>query len=298
MRLKLAIVAASLVALASMSAYALDDASKTRRSEPKKITKCRTINKAGSYIVSRNLTAKGNCIVIEADDVIIDLDGFVLFGDGTGAGVTDNEVYHRSITVRDGTVTGFENGIDLFASSASIASVRAIKNQNDGIRTGSFGRGVISSLTFDNYEGFGIRTRRRNYIFDNITGGFGSGILVTGSGSGVVSNHVSSHTGSGIIGRFMLVRVNEILVRGNNVSSNEGDGISVGSGSEVNGNVARANGGVGIEVDCPSPVYGNTATFSGFSDEPLGPGNFRFNGDADECFNVYNVGDINELVVP
>ena len=54
----------------------------------KNITACQTIGQPGKYSLGGNLTAAGDCLVIAADFVSIDLAGFTIAGNGTGAGVT------------------------------------------------------------------------------------------------------------------------------------------------------------------------------------------------------------------
>ena len=48
-----------------------------------RISKCGTISKPGSYVLTRNLTAIGDCLVVAANFVTIDLGGWVITGNGT-----------------------------------------------------------------------------------------------------------------------------------------------------------------------------------------------------------------------
>ena len=81
------------------------------------LSKCTTITKPGSYVLTRNLTAVGNCFVVGADFVTIDLGGWAITGDGTGGGITDQGAGRRGIAVRNGAITGFEVGISVGAKS-------------------------------------------------------------------------------------------------------------------------------------------------------------------------------------
>jgi len=76
---------------------------------PTQISACGPIAQSGSYVVEKNLTAAGDCLVIRADFVTLDLGGFVLTGNGSGNGVTNNNVSHQGILIRNGTITNFEN---------------------------------------------------------------------------------------------------------------------------------------------------------------------------------------------
>ena len=56
---------------------------------PTAIDKCQTIFHPGSYkLVTDLVSTGGNCLVIAANNVTIDLAGFSISGNGTGAGVS------------------------------------------------------------------------------------------------------------------------------------------------------------------------------------------------------------------
>jgi hypothetical protein len=78
------------------------------------VSSCRTITEPGSYELSRNLEANGNCLFISAKNVIVDLNGHTIRGNGTGKGVTDdgsNEAFQSSVTLRNGFISNFSAGI-------------------------------------------------------------------------------------------------------------------------------------------------------------------------------------------
>src|SRR5262245_23311607 len=49
--------------------------------------KCRTIDQPGSYRLATNLAAEGNCLVVSAEGVTIDLNGFAIVGNGGGTAI-------------------------------------------------------------------------------------------------------------------------------------------------------------------------------------------------------------------
>jgi hypothetical protein len=90
---------------------------------PIRITDCTTIVLSGAYLVANNLPPlgekTGDCLVVSADFVTIDLGGFVIRGNGSGAGLRTREgLQLRSVAVRNGTVTGFDVGILLISQTA------------------------------------------------------------------------------------------------------------------------------------------------------------------------------------
>ena len=64
------------------------------------ISKCTKITKPGSYVLTRNLTARGDCLVVAASFVTLDLGGFVITGEGDvgeGSGVIgQGDRHHRT----------------------------------------------------------------------------------------------------------------------------------------------------------------------------------------------------------
>ncbi len=79
---------AIVLALAAMIVAPVASARADDREEaPIEIEKCQTISQPGSYKLVNNLVStSGNCLVIAADFVTVDLAGFSITGSGTGAG--------------------------------------------------------------------------------------------------------------------------------------------------------------------------------------------------------------------
>jgi hypothetical protein len=191
-----------------------------------------TISLPGSYRLSGNLTvpdANTTAILITADNVTIDLNGFSIVGPticmtdgrtascnstGTGDGVDAGS--RTNITVINGTVRGMGNiGINI-----------------PGV--GSFG--------------FGDQGNKGAYVekVHAVSNG-GAGIVVT-SGM-VIGNAAISNGGAGIFSSLGPVI-------GNTANYNGLDGIDVLFGA-ASGNTATGNFGFGIFITCPSVVVGN-----------------------------------------
>ncbi len=184
------------------------------------IDTCRTIASSGSFRVTTNLTTNGDCLVIQANDVSIDLQGHRLRGNGTGIGVQiEGPTERRGIEIRNGAVTNFNTGINLvFVKGAVVERVRALQN-NTGIVIGP-GSVVSESIASEN-QGAGI--------FATIANNTGGGVF-----GGLITDNVAVENGLGIF------------------SSNPG--------MTIRGNSVRANSFGGIEVSCPSTVIANSAT--------------------------------------
>ncbi|SRR5581483_3825332 len=131
-----------------------------------------TITAPGIYCLKNSLNAAGNAITVNADDVVLDLNGHALNGNGTGVGVGAAD--RSRVTVRNGTIRGFVSGVQLTTTGKSeghvVEDLRLEANRSVGVEAD--GRGVVV---------------RNNLII-------GTG---TGAGSGVFTIGIFVNGGSG-----------------------------------------------------------------------------------------------------
>src|SRR5260370_4736839 len=99
------------------------------------VSACGTLSTpATNYFLTQNLTATGNCLVIAADNVGIDLKGKTITGNGSGSGITDGGFAHPFAIIANGKIRNFKNGVDLVISGEAIVSnLDSSKNTGDGI---------------------------------------------------------------------------------------------------------------------------------------------------------------------
>lgn len=148
---------------------------------PRSINSCQTIDESGSYQLVRNLKAVGDCLVLTADNVTIDLDGYTIEGDGIGQGIWDGDVPRQNITVRNGTIRNFRIGVGL-AKPGGEHSIRSVVERIRAVQN-----------TF-----FGIRSGMHSVVRDCIASDNGvSGIFV--SGGLVVGNIANNNPSTGIL---------------------------------------------------------------------------------------------------
>jgi hypothetical protein len=199
---------------------------------PRVINSCATLDEPGAYVLGRNVAAAGDCFVIRADFVTLDLDGFVVTGNGTGAAVVEHlAVGVKGTTVRNGAIRGFVTGIQLGNSSeATIDRVLLTGSSFTAIIAGDTATVTASKVV---RNGGGISLGQRG--------------VVTGS---TVNDNQGTGIRVGLGGK----------VSGNAVGRNSADGISGAEGALISDNVSRNNTRHGISVDCPSAVIGNTST--------------------------------------
>lgn len=222
------------------------------------------INQSGSYRLSSNLTvpADTNGIVIQADNVTLDLNGFSITGNGSGEGITDNGTAHKGISVRNGTVVNFHFGINLRSSNQSdVEQIRALNNDHAGILVGdsSIVSGNVASGNGASVgNGVGINTGAFTTISrNNTSNNHGDGIGAS-SDDTIVENTSSGNTANGID------VTPGCTISGNTTDANGGIGIVATNGdgpnnSTISGNTAYLNGTAGIFVNCPANLVGNTA---------------------------------------
>jgi hypothetical protein len=125
------------------------------------------ISQPGSYKLAGNLVAKDtttNLIVVKADNVTIDLNGFAITGTNTclsGCSLLTGQVgisidfYQKDLTIVNGTVAGMGgSGISLNGDGIRIDSVISHDNGSTGIFVRS---GQISHVRVFNNGGYGIQ---------------------------------------------------------------------------------------------------------------------------------------------
>lgn len=194
------------------------------------IAKCTAITNPGSYVLTKNLTASGDCLVVEASFVTIDLFGHVITGDGTGKGVSSVDDALTGIVVRNGTITNFNRGIDLLGPESVIERMLLIGNAGSGL--------VVAPVSI---------------VRDNVVTRNGGDGIKASSQSLVTGNVVFGNGGTGI-GAFIIS-----VVTGNTTSGNGGHGIAAAEGSTISNNAVQANGVTGVITTCPSVVINNSA---------------------------------------
>jgi len=195
------------------------------------------IDVQGIYCFTGNLAtsmASGNAIYIQANNVTIDLNGWKLGNLAAGAGTGANgiiAVQRKNITIRNGTIRGFNRGISLIGISPYTISqghlvedIRADRNTYIGIEV--MGRGNIV---------------RRNQVLD--TGGAtgtdsARGMILMGSGGRALNNNISSTTATstGTAIGLHLMEANGAVVEGNRI-----DGVSSGTGNTYGLHIENSN---------------------------------------------------------
>src|SRR5436190_12036737 len=200
---------------------------------PTPITTCTTLTRPGSYVLANNLVAAGDCLVVAAQFVTIDLAGFVIAGNGTGTGLQATGL-RLGISISNGTIARFFNGVDLqnTATNVYVEKMRFVGNSNVGLDLGD--AAIVKDSVFSQ-NGTAARIGFRSVVRDNTSNSNQVGFII-GGGSTVVGNVASINTAHGFI---------------------------VSNGSSIVNNSSLGNTGFGMYVVCPSNIIENTSTVNG-----------------------------------
>jgi hypothetical protein len=227
-RLSLTLILGVVAALAPFTASAQG---------PTNINKCTTISEPGAYELTRNLDATGDCLVIAADFVTIDLKGFVISGNGTGAGISNAGKGRLGTAIRNGTITNFFSGIDFSAinganQSTEVQQIRAIANARFGIALNP--NAIVSGCTASGNGGTGIGAGANSTLTGNNASGNQTGFDV--SVRSLLSGNTASDNRPGGIGIIISCPSNLV---GNAAIGNSSDIIELGVGcTRANNNPA------------------------------------------------------------
>jgi len=215
------------------------------------------IAESGSYVLSGVLdvsVAGTDAVVIRANSVTLDLEGFSIVGPGAGSGsAVSTGMELQNITVRNGFVDNFQGAAAIDLSSVAGARVvnMDVSRGEPGVVVGE--EGFVDLCIVGGVAGaaivIGDRSIVRRTIVDGISTGSslaGNGI-VAGAGSVVELNSLGAGRGTGIVqGAGCVARLNV-------VESFQGDGIVTGT-STVGFNLVRTCGGNGIRTTAPGAL--------------------------------------------
>lgn len=230
-----------------------------------------------------------NGITIDSDNVLIDLAGHTLTGvPGAGSAIILANDWNN-VTVRDGVVDSWNDGIRLVFSVANAGGHRVIgctvsNIDNDGINVAD--RSLVKDCVVRSVGLLGIETRSDSTVSncsvsDSITAGIGTRVncrveqcvitdtaiygISTGSNSKVVDNVIT-----GIIEGILLFENNTELV-GNTISNCSVNGISAtAAGSRIDGNTIFGCGTGILTAAQDVVVVRNTVSACGVNYDLLG----------------------------
>lgn len=208
---------------------------------------------SGSYYLSGNLKVEKLWgILVSAEDVTLDLNGFkvVRTGGTGGSGIHLDSLANR-VTVRNGSMVGFDQGIWCTSEGCHFEKLTVTGCGVNGIFAGTSSR-IVDCRALHN-PGTGIATMNGSVL----TGcaayyNEGQGIF---AGAGSTLSDCAASNNRGTHG----IQVNEKVILENcNANDNLGIGIEAGDGSSLSGCVAGGNTGTGFLVGDGATLEGCT----------------------------------------
>ena len=185
-----------------------------------------TVTASGEYIVESDLTAKsgdnGIKIALDVNNVVINLNGHMLFGSGGTGVICSNST---NVTVKNGVISGFGNGISFTGSEFFLNGLKVIVSEKGVGLTGTncvVASCVIVSSNASNVQPGISMDCAESQVSDSQVSGFNVGVEETGSDNAMIHNFLTDC----------------------------GTGLSLSSGDKYQGNVTTR---------CGTPFSGGTA---------------------------------------
>jgi len=217
-------------------------------------------------VVTKNITltkSLKNCasgLVVGADNVTINLNGYSIRGLGSDAGIGIDVSGWTGVTVKNGTITDFEQGVHLFDGSASTVKQLVVRRTDTGIWAGGTSAAqsiqILDNSVRDSRDGIFFFGAASSRIAGNTLSHLsGVGILCRQQGGGLrIEGNRSTKNNIGIQLLFCQATVSE-----NVASDNTFAGITrLESNGSTLRNVANGNGTIGIvTTDSPGLLLGN-----------------------------------------
>jgi len=214
-----------------------------------------TISESGSYVLTSNLTGAsgGAGLVVTADDVVIDLNGFSLVGVPGSLDGIETAVSVDSLTVRNGVVRDWDgDGIEGGGANTILEGVHVYDNAGDGATVG--GHADVRNSRFEGNGEFGLFVIQGNATNCVLRENAGTGMRIsTGNAQGCTALDNGEH-GILVIGG---------TVSGCTADGNAEAGIYGSVGVTVSDSTASFNGVDGIRCEISCLIRDNTCFNNG-----------------------------------
>ena len=188
------------------------------------VTGCQTLSSSGSYILTTNITSNGTCIIIGANDILLDGNGTIITGNTTGYGINNTG--------------GYDN--------ITIKNFAGIKNFSIGIYSSGMQNGTIYNNTIGLVGGDGVYltgTSQYNNISNNR-------INITAPTSYTINFNNASHN---------TLRGNTLIA---NASSSSAYYFSTGINNTVTNDILAITTGADIQIGNGQGILTNLTSFN------------------------------------
>jgi hypothetical protein len=189
---------------------------------------CGCLNQKGAkYVLQNDITGiHGYCFTIEADDISFDLGGQTI----SGTGIVGIEEYkHSGLSVSNGNIKGFSNGIFIFdCNDTEISRMSLTNNSQNGIYVNS--ETLKISYISANNNVYGIQASCSYCDFSNITANYNARGIIGSFGGGSISGITANNNTRGN-GGIEFISCYNTSISDIEANSNEWAGLWIDSGS-------------------------------------------------------------------
>lgn len=211
-------------------------------------------------------TSGGDGLIIGADNVVLNLNGFTISGGTSGAGI--RVTYRTGTRVLNGTITGFNAGMEIQQSTNTTVTSLDIAAHDRGINVGGGGGHLLEKNNLHGHGRDAIRIAvsisnviAKNTVTSNV---YGIGIADYSSETRVEKNVAD---GNRYFGISAYSGATNTVFEKNVVSNTTFDGISASADTtftHLEKNQVTTSGDDGIDIDTPSAtLIKNTSTDNG-----------------------------------
>lgn len=211
--------------LGKLAALLVGAAGGVTLAQPMPISACGSVSASGSYQLTANLSASGDCLVLTGAanvDTVIDLGGFTISGNGSGSGIRNDSIV-EGLTIRNGTIRGFDTGISIYGNTILVERMSVRRNTT-----------------------YGFSAAENVRIKDSFFEGNGVGAEV-GEGAVVIGSLFSFNTSDGLQVSALGLGPGS-LIANNTAIRNGGVGMRVACPGNIQGNTLNANTGGNLVV--------------------------------------------------
>jgi hypothetical protein len=195
-----------------------------------------------------DLICPGDGVIVGADGIVIDLKGFTLAGPGTGIDANG----HDFVTVKNGKIRGFGDGISLRGDFNTVSKLKIAEGGGHGIDVVGRRNMILKNEILR--WGWGIEINdgaSDNLVFGNRISACNTGVYADGGRSSIMFNTLfrngildegfsDSFVGNEIEGSGMsLFEAQDPVVLDNWIHESEGDGMDAGGGDMSGGMIVR-----------------------------------------------------------
>ncbi|MFH1585332.1 MAG: LamG-like jellyroll fold domain-containing protein [archaeon] len=185
---------------------------------------CKNLTRAGAtYTLYQDISTSGDCLIVSADNITIDGNGYKIDYGGAGSNNGVWAVGRANITVKNLNITDFYRGVWFTSTNNSLISNNSASGGNNGILLSSGKNNEIASNLVHN-NGFGISTNGNNdTIQNNIAENNSYGIQVIGTNNIFTNNNLNLNT----IGYLIQSATND-SVSGGVINNSKENAIRIG----------------------------------------------------------------------